>query len=125
METTKPHRRATANWQHPNLSVKRTDTNPTTRSQPPFIYPTPKNLIKLYQFGTTITNTNIKHTTQTLTNLLIKGNAGKDRINYGAAQVMSIIHEYNDIAVTIMSMQPQGKTQQCPRNSDHQSHGRD
>ena len=81
--------------------------NPTTRSLPPFLLPIPRNLIELYQLVNPSTSTNTQHTSQTLKNLLMAQSATTDQIDYAAAQVMAIIHEYQDIATQIWSMQTQ------------------
>jgi hypothetical protein len=79
--------------------------NPTTRSQPPFQLPITQNLIDLYQLGNPSTTSNTRHTSQTLNNLLGAQSATTDQIDYAAAQVMTIIHEYHDIATQILPMQ--------------------
>jgi hypothetical protein len=78
--------------------------NPTTRSDPPFQLPIPRNLVDLYQLGNASTSNNTQYTSQTLTTLLRAQLATTDQIDYAAAQVMTIIHEYHDIATQIWPM---------------------
>ena len=85
--------------------AKHTHSNPTTRSHPPFILPIPTHLVELYQMGNTFTKANTQRTTQTSTALLHDNTATTDQIDYATAQVMTIIHEYHDIATIIWPMQ--------------------
>jgi len=87
--------------------LKHKQKNPTTRSHPPFLLPIPRNLIDLYQLGSPSTSTNTQHTSQTLNNPLMAHTATADQIDYAAAQVMKIRHEYHDIATQICPMQIQ------------------
>jgi hypothetical protein len=87
--------------------IKHKHMNPTTRSHPPFLLHVPRNLIDLYQPGNPSTSTNTQHTSQTLNNLLLARPATTDRIDYAATQVVTIIHEYHDIATQIWPMQTQ------------------
>jgi hypothetical protein len=79
--------------------------NQTTRSHPPFQLPIPRNLIDLYQLGNPATSNNTQHTSQTLNNLLMTQSPTTDQIDYAAVQVMTIIHEYHNIATHIWPMQ--------------------
>jgi hypothetical protein len=80
---------------------KQKQKNATTRSHPPFQLPISRNLIDLYQLGNTSTSSNTQHTSQTLNTLLMAHKATTDQIDYAAAQVMTIIHKYHDIATHI------------------------
>ncbi len=81
--------------------------NPTTRSHPPFLLHIPRNLIDLYQLGNSSTTNHTQNTSQTLNNLLNTHTATTNQIDYAAPQVMTIIHEYHDIATKIWPMQTQ------------------
>ena len=85
--------------------AKHTHSNPTTGSHPPFILPIPTHLVELYKLGSTSTKANTQRTTQTTTALLHDNNATTDQIDYAAAQIMTIIYGYHDIATTIWPMQ--------------------
>jgi hypothetical protein len=77
--------------------AKHTRKNTNTRSHPPFILPFPRNLIGLYKLGISATTANTRYTSQTLKNLLTCNSTTTDQIDFAAAQVMIIIHEYHDI----------------------------
>jgi hypothetical protein len=85
--------------------AKHTNTNPTTRSHPPLILPTPRNLIDLHQMGNATTTANTRHISSTFNTLLNDDTAINDHPYFAAAEVMTIIHEYHDIATDIWPMQ--------------------
>ncbi len=86
--------------------TQNTHTNPTTRSHPPFALPIPQNLIELYRLGNDNTNAATNHTLHTTKQLLLRETTTTYQIDYAAAQVMTVIHEYHDIATKIWPMQP-------------------
>ncbi len=85
---------------------KRTHINPTTRRHPPFIIPIPQNLIDLYRLGTASVKANTQHITQTTAALLTYGSTTTDQIDCAAAQVITIIFEYHDIANKTRPLHP-------------------
>ena len=86
---------------------KQTQKNPTTRSHPPLPLPIPRNLIDLYQLGNPSTLANTQLISQTLNNLFTAPTVTADQLDYDAAQVMTITHEYHDIATHIWPLQTQ------------------
>jgi len=79
--------------------------NPTTRSHPPFILPILQNLINLYRLGNDTTTETTQHFVKRVTSLLISETMTTDQIDVAAAEVMTLIHTYHDIATKIWPMQ--------------------
>jgi len=79
--------------------------NPTTRSHPPFILPIPQNLIDQYRLGTDATANLTQHDTQYTKALLESNKTTTDQIDTAAANVMTLLHTYHDIATKIWPTQ--------------------
>jgi hypothetical protein len=79
--------------------------NPTTRSHPPFILPIPQNLIDQYRLGNDTASELTHQSTQTTTALLASDTTTTDQIDTAAASVMTLLHNYHDIATKIWPMQ--------------------
>jgi hypothetical protein len=79
--------------------------NPTTRSHPPFILPIPQNLIDQYRLDNDTASELTHQATQTTTALLASDTTTPDQIDTAAANVMTLLHTYHDIATKIWPMQ--------------------
>ena len=88
------------------------DTYPTTRDHPPFILPTPKPLIDLYQLGNDTTRTAQEETLLTIQQLTAAEHITTDQIDIAAKMVVATIDSYHRLAQTIwpMAQPPQHNT---------------
>jgi hypothetical protein len=86
--------------------------SPTTRSHPPFILPIPQKLIDLYRLENDTTTETTQHAVQNAT--LISETTTTDQIDVAAAEVMTLIHNYHDIATQIWSIQATRKDTPAP-----------
>jgi hypothetical protein len=101
--------------------AKRIDTTPTTTSHPPFILHIPQDIVEIFQLGNATTATNTRHTKRTLDALREEPTMDKSKIDYATAQVVTIIHDFHDIATTIWPMQPPRQDITMPHTSIRQS----
>jgi len=76
--------------------------------------PIPQNLIDLYRLGNNITTETTQHAAQNATSILINETTNIDQIDVAAAEVMTLIHNYHDIATQIWSIQATRKDTPAP-----------
>jgi hypothetical protein len=85
--------------------TKRNYPSPTTRSHQPCILPIPQNLIDLCRLGNDTTTKTIQYTAHGVTTMLTSEPTTTDQIDVATTEVMTLIHNYHDIATKILPMQ--------------------